>query len=487
MANKDEVKIPISLPGAAGAATDAGKVADGLKKIDGAARQAGKGAEQQAAGAKTAGKEIASLGEVSEKGIGIGRMLGEVMRGNYGALLNITAALKATGAAFKTNFLGIAVLALTAVAAALPPLIEKLRGTKKATDDLGGSAGEAARHFGSMAGSEAQFDRLQKKLAEVRKEIDSVSSGLRELRNAADAVEDAEMAVELAKLDRAEAEELASPYLSEDQRQNVKDNFEMQRSGLRQGAAERRATSRLTRTIADIAGNQQAQAQNVDERAQLATEEVTARRQVQARVAEANRLRRFIDSTGSTQALPGVPETAEDTARRGLAEKAKAELEGVLKSVAEAEKLLEKIQQQRATADERGKALGREGGVLFRRAEGDSLNVEAVRQRGIADAQAASNARQAANRAAIEASNPGSTAQPMFGPVPGRPAPGREGIAISGRDEPRDREALAKIMSQEGQKTGAELAAEMAEAVRRNNAELVRKFREDIRNLTPRQ
>lgn len=189
----DEVKIPISLPGAAQASQDAAKVAAGLDKVAGSAKQGGKAAEDQAKGAAEAGKQILSLGETTEKGIGIGRMFSEALNGNLYALLNVTAALKVTGAAIKTSLVGMLLLGLTALAQFLPTLIEKLSGKKDSLADGFDAAREAGEKLNAekLSALQATLETIKDRASAVRAELDLVQA-------AADKLDDAKMAAAIA-------------------------------------------------------------------------------------------------------------------------------------------------------------------------------------------------------------------------------------------------------------------------------------------------
>jgi len=166
---KDEVKIPVSLPGAAQASADAGRVAQGLEKINKATNEQGKHSQQAAKG-------LNELGEATEKGAAVGRIFGEVARGNILALGQLAPVLKATGAAMKTNLVGIALIGATA----LVTWLQQLRGSTK---DAGDAAAEAAPKMDAFAealkkASDAKATALSEAMAEVKEQAKGAADEL---------------------------------------------------------------------------------------------------------------------------------------------------------------------------------------------------------------------------------------------------------------------------------------------------------------------
>ena len=209
----NEVKIPVSLPGAAQASSDAAKVADGVNKINKATVDQGKAAKEAGKGTAEMGKELLTLGEVTEKGIGIGRMFGEVMRGNFLALGNVTAALKVTGAAMKTNVIGMLLLGATAIANALPAIIEKIRGMGAASKESGE---EATHSFGAAKTGLEQLN--QAKLTALKDEIDSVADRAKALEAMVARIEASQKRLRTSRLNLTLAEIDADPTLSPEEK-----------------------------------------------------------------------------------------------------------------------------------------------------------------------------------------------------------------------------------------------------------------------------
>lgn len=186
--------------------TGAKAAAAALQDVGNAAKQGAAATTDQGRASQEAGKNILSLGETTEKGIGIGRMFSEVLQGNFYALGNVTAALKVTGAAMKTSVVGIALLALTALAQFLPTLIDKLKGPKDSLEDGFDAARKAAEKL-----NEAKIEALKTNLDVIAASASNARSEMDALQAAADKLDDADMAAQL-------AENKVAPGLTEDQR-----------------------------------------------------------------------------------------------------------------------------------------------------------------------------------------------------------------------------------------------------------------------------
>lgn len=163
-----------------------------LQGVGKAARDVTRETKAQGSAAGDAAKNVSSLGETTEKGIGIGRIFAEVARGNFLALLNLSAALKGLGAAMKTNVVGILLLAVTA----LGNFLLALRGTKK-------EAEEAEPSFDGLAASVAKLNQV--KLEGLRAELAALAEQGRAAAEFFDKIQGA-----TAKIDKArEALEIA--------------------------------------------------------------------------------------------------------------------------------------------------------------------------------------------------------------------------------------------------------------------------------------
>lgn len=178
MAN-NEVKIPISLPGAGKAAQDAKGVAAGLDQVGNAAQKGSKATGEQAKQAQESTKRLNELGEASEKGAAVGRLLGEVTRGNVFALAQLGSVLKATGAAVKTSVFGIVLIGATALLNFLPGLIARLKGTKDEVDETAKSADALAAAFekaGKARGSAltAELENIKEQAKGAADELERV-------------------------------------------------------------------------------------------------------------------------------------------------------------------------------------------------------------------------------------------------------------------------------------------------------------------------
>jgi hypothetical protein len=152
----DDFKIKIVTEGDS---RGADRVADSLGKVTRAAGDNAKAAAQTSRG-------MNDLGEASEKGAAVGRVFGQVMAGNVGALAQLGAALKATGAALKTNIVGVALIGATA----LVSFLQQVRG---GTKDMGDAAGDAAPKVDAFADAlkkagDAKNEALAKALADIK-------------------------------------------------------------------------------------------------------------------------------------------------------------------------------------------------------------------------------------------------------------------------------------------------------------------------------
>lgn len=192
MAN--EVKIPISVPGAATAAADVKKVADAVGGVAAASKTATKANADQAKSAEEAGKKLLSMGEVTEKGIGVGRMFAEVANGNVLALLNVTSALKVTGAAMKANAIGGALLAVTALA----NFLQNLKGTSAAAQDTAAKVDDLGAAFDKISKAKAEANVTA--LTQIRDQAKDASNELLRIIALQGQISGAKNAAELAAI-----------------------------------------------------------------------------------------------------------------------------------------------------------------------------------------------------------------------------------------------------------------------------------------------
>lgn len=182
----DPVKIDIQTTASGNGAA---KTAEGLKDVQAAAGKAG-------AATKDTAKDFNALGEQAEKAAGAGRVVGEVLRGNIGALAQIGPLLKAAGAAFAANpifFIG------SIIAAVALPALAKFKAGWKSVEDQAVEAGKASADAGGAAldaiskkqtnETAANFRDIATAAGEARAQIDAVTAALTAQVDADEAVE----------------------------------------------------------------------------------------------------------------------------------------------------------------------------------------------------------------------------------------------------------------------------------------------------------
>lgn len=450
MANDKEVKINIATTAdTAGAQQAAQSLGEVQKATEAAATATEKGSQatdkhqqsdraanvakrEKARAAGEASKKLNELGEATEKGAAAGRVFGQIASGNIGYLTQLGAALKALGAAAKANIFGVILIAATALFNLLMGLNERLGLFRKKMEEAGSASEKAAEKVDLFAGSSRRFEKMKDELGELRTQFERVTSAVDALRGATDAVEDAQTALELARIDKREAEQLSDVHLTEEERRHIRDEANFDRSGVRQRADERRAEAQRDRAREKIGLNEQALEANAKEQADLSGREANASRRVEELLRNLARLDKVIAAADADGApLPGVPDTPDNVRQRELAAKARAEREEIQKQIASGRAEVEKIQAERNAAQQRARDLARQGPALQKSAEAAAVNVDVVRERNAAEARRMANERAMANKAALEAAQPGSTQRP---PVPkASPAPREPALIIDGR------------------------------------------------------
>lgn len=207
------------------------------------AREATRVAKDQAAGAGDAARSISTLGETTEKGIGIGRIFAEVARGNFLALLNLSAALKGLGAAMKTNVVGILLLAVTA----LGNFLLALRGTKKEVDETEPSFEGLAAAVAKL--NQAKLDALKAEIQGLNEQLRGAEEFFNKVQAAAAKIDKAREALEIAQIE-------ANPALSPEQKKSaiyaVRQRFAGQARD-REAAADQARIDRAQQAAAETA------------------------------------------------------------------------------------------------------------------------------------------------------------------------------------------------------------------------------------------
>lgn len=446
------------------------KAAEELKKVGNAAAAAGeeakKGGKKQADAAAETGKQILSLGETTEKGIGIGRMFSEVLQGNFYALGNVTAALKVTGAAIKTSLVGVVLLALTALANFLPTLIEKLQGKKDSLKEGFDAAAEAAAKL-----NEAKMASLQANLDAIKDRANNARTELESMQAAADKLDDAEMAAELA------ANKVA-PGLTEEQRRtgeyDIRNKYRLRRD-------ERR--------LAGMAGAEaiaQDEAQRKAEQTNLAAEEFAAARArveaAKARRAALEEEKRSLEiessNIGRTFIKPAFGEMTPEMRAQEARQSAIAKRLGQINREQDAMNTPDALAQEQL-------AIGSMG---YREKRFQTAQQALLGSLSSLDALRGKNYIEKARMALEESPAMVQRYAERYGYVPdvrsesdpvyraGIRIRSREGEVVGARPG-ESAETLRQTGQQIGQKTGAQIAAEMAESMRANNEAILEAFR----------
>ncbi len=404
------------------------RVADSIQKVS-------RSANDNAKATKEASRGLNELGESSEKGAALGRVLGEVMRGNIGALAQLGAALKATAAGLKSNVFGILLIAATALFNFLPPLIARLRGAK---DEIG----EAAVKADLLA---AAFDKIAKgRGSSLAQQLDAMRD---EAKGAADELQRVlslqEMLLKAQGKDTPEEQrkredtKLGADYLAAVQRRD-------QTSALADGLNAEMAT--LT--------------QNAVLRPNQATEERAA-------------MERELASLGSVSLDPspsGIARNERISQLTSRLQRGQVSPE-TEKFLSEQKRLIEQlrpiVEKAEAAAKEALATVNQLGrGVVGIRPDGSAIREPAVMA-----------ARAAEDRRAREAAG---IPEPVSSIAPGArmDTPGTISYA-----RPDMSEAIARAIVPAGERNGAEIAQMMAAAVEKMYAAEREKFREQLKAL----
>lgn len=230
MAENYEVKITTQ-----GDPKGADKVAESLNKVAKSTADAGKESKESA-------RNLNELGEATEKGARVGQVFGQVLNGNIGAITQLGSALKATGAAFRTNFIGIALIGASA-------LVEFLQNVRSKTNEAGQAANTAAESLGEAAAAadrlnKIRLDQFAAALEIINQRSAATLAFFDKLQAASQMLDDARMSVELAQ---NSADSSLSPEQRSAREFEIRDRFKKQRERREdQSRAERVAEAEAT-------------------------------------------------------------------------------------------------------------------------------------------------------------------------------------------------------------------------------------------------
>ena len=459
----DDLKINIQTAADTAGAEAAAKALQGVGKAAAeAGEEAKKGGKKQAEGAAEAGKQILSLGETTEKGIGIGRMFSEVLQGNFYALGNVTAALKVTGAAIKTSVVGVVLLGLTALSQALPALIEKLGGKKDSLKEGFDAAKEAADKLNEakLASLQANLDAIKERSANARAEID-------QLQAAADKLDDVEMAAELA------ANKVAHGLTEEQRKTNEYDI----RNKYRLARDERKLTAMAS--AEEVARMEAAQA---GEKTTSAAEEFAAAR-AKVEAAKARRAALQEEKIALEIEQRQLPAGESEIARRqrGLSGGRDAEIRARLRQISADQEALNTPDVLALEQRDVGSMGARE--KAFQTAQREQLRslqgLETLRGKNYLE-RATMLLQESPALVQRYAERYGTTpdlrseSDPVYRPTTRIRSRFGEVEGVRPGETP---EGLRQTAQQIGQKTGAEIAREMADSIRANNQAIIEAFR----------
>lgn len=278
----DDYKIKIETVGnpAGAQAVEKGLKAVGTAADDVAkgAKRAGEETEKQGRSSKEAARSLNQLGEATEKGAAVGRVFGEVARGNILALGQLGPALKAIAATSIAGTWGVLLIALTAVWQFLPGLMDRLRGTKQSAEDSAKGV-EALTAALAKAGT-AQLEGLKTELAAVHREAKLAGDALQRIYDLQERGAAATKAADLAEIENKDL----TPAEKEAARQEIEDK------------AIKEARARADKKLADeyaIAEQQASQTRALEntasEKAQTAEQNAAKMEQQRAAAAEARR------------------------------------------------------------------------------------------------------------------------------------------------------------------------------------------------------
>jgi len=148
---------------------------------------------------KQAAKGVNELGENFEKGAGAGRIMGEAMKGNVSAMLQLAPAIKAVGAMMKTSLIGILITIGALAAQVLVPLIKGFADAKKELEAMGKAADEAKLHLQGL--DKTKMDSLKQQLEGITKSTTDALEEFKLLASEMDKIASAKFSADMAGID----------------------------------------------------------------------------------------------------------------------------------------------------------------------------------------------------------------------------------------------------------------------------------------------
>lgn len=466
----DELKINISTPANTAGAKETSKE---LQNVAAASNQVTNAAKKQGEATKEAGKELLSMGETSEKGIGIGMMFARVAEGDALALLNLTSALKVTGAALKTNLIGMAVLAVTALGSFLNNLRNTSKAAEETSKDIQDSFGRAKTGIEKF--NEVRLDKLKSEIDEVGQAAQAMDAIGKRFDAMQARLANARMNLELARIEDNE-------FLTPDEK--AERSFKVRERNARDLA---RIEDQGRDRGVDIAREKMERSGNAANKAEAAAAQ-------QKQVVEAARgvpdgLLRL------TRELDKILESI-SAQRGGLRQQEGADATMRDVALAQAQK---SIQGQRDYLQARLDASQSVGSQV---AGGEQTRQLTALEAAARDARAKARQAEAEYQATAEAAG-----QDQFSSVAARGLERQTRRIQAGYFEqeatPYDRSkrvesfapaqgrvydaaSLRETSEKYGKMTGAQIAEEMERAIKANNAAILQEFREQIKNIVPR-
>ena len=192
----------------------------GAKQTEQALGNVNRAAGTTAKQAQQTARNVNELGENFEKGASAGRVLSSAMQGNVAAIAQLGPAIKALGAAMKTNLIGALVTLGGVLAATIIPI---MTGFKKKLDETEASAKRADE---ALQLRKDAVEKVSTAINQLATDAEAAEKQLRALQNRNDAIGDAKLGLELAQIrareDLTDVERLDLENAARDRRANDK-------------------------------------------------------------------------------------------------------------------------------------------------------------------------------------------------------------------------------------------------------------------------
>jgi hypothetical protein len=263
-----------ALDGVKDAAQDAGKAVDTAAKGLGAVDA--KPVEKASEGVASLGRNLLDsiegaastrkgMADVSEQSAGMDSNIRTLVRslqdlnqaqgGGVSSAIGFAKALRnvAESAAGGNLLLAPLTVGIAAVVATWSKALEEIEADKAKFDELGETAEDVSRRLQAAAKADIKFDKLREELASIQSEYDKTASAALRLAQAQEELKDAQLALEMKKLDASKTTALAAVGDDSALRSSIELRDSMAREQLRTQREAEKAEARVVQVTAQIA------------------------------------------------------------------------------------------------------------------------------------------------------------------------------------------------------------------------------------------